>query len=37
MSVLAPVRDTEAYLEEALRSLAEQTHEDVEVIVVDDA
>src|SRR5262249_36859726 len=30
------VRDTEAYLDEALRSLAEQTHEDIEVIVVDD-
>jgi glycosyltransferase involved in cell wall biosynthesis len=36
VSVLVPVRDAEAYLEEALRSLAEQTHEDVEVIVVDD-
>ncbi len=36
MSVLVPVRDEEAYLDEALQSLAEQTHEDVEVIVVDD-
>jgi glycosyltransferase involved in cell wall biosynthesis len=31
-----PVRDGEAYLDEALRSLAAQTHEDFEVIVVDD-
>jgi glycosyltransferase involved in cell wall biosynthesis len=29
VSVLVPVRDAEAYLDEALRSLAEQTHEDV--------
>jgi glycosyltransferase involved in cell wall biosynthesis len=36
VSVLVPVRDGEAFLDEALRSLAEQTHEDVEVIVVDD-
>lgn len=36
MSVLVPVRDAEAYLDEALRSVAEQTHENVEVIVVDD-
>jgi glycosyltransferase involved in cell wall biosynthesis len=36
VSVLVPVRDAEAYLDEALRSLAEQTHEDLEVIVVDD-
>jgi glycosyltransferase involved in cell wall biosynthesis len=36
VSVLVPVRDGEAYLEEALRSLAAQTHEDIEVIVVDD-
>jgi len=36
VSVLLPVRDAEAYLHEALRSLAEQTHEDLEVIVVDD-
>jgi glycosyltransferase involved in cell wall biosynthesis len=34
--VLVPVRDGEEYLDEALRSLAEQTHEDLEVIVVDD-
>jgi glycosyltransferase involved in cell wall biosynthesis len=34
--VLVPVRDGEAYLDEALRSLAEQTHEQIEVIVVDD-
>lgn len=34
--MLVPVRDAEAYLDEALRSLAEQTHEDIEVIVVDD-
>jgi len=33
---MLPVRDGEAYLDEALRSLAEQTHEDLEVIVVDD-
>jgi glycosyltransferase involved in cell wall biosynthesis len=31
-----PVRDAEAYLGEALESLAQQTHEDLEVIVVDD-
>jgi glycosyltransferase involved in cell wall biosynthesis len=36
VSVLVPVRDGEAYLDEALRSLAAQTHEDLEVIVVDD-
>jgi glycosyltransferase involved in cell wall biosynthesis len=36
VSVLLPVRDGEAYLDEALRSLAEQTHEHLEVIVVDD-
>jgi glycosyltransferase involved in cell wall biosynthesis len=36
VSVLLPVRDGEAYLDEALRSLAEQTHENIEVIVVDD-
>ena len=36
MSVLVPVRDGEAYLDEALRSLAAQTHEHIEVIVVDD-
>jgi glycosyltransferase involved in cell wall biosynthesis len=36
VSVLLPVRDGEAYLDEALRSLAQQTHEDLEVIVVDD-
>ena len=36
MSVLVPVRDGEAYLDEALGSLAAQTHEDIEVIVVDD-
>jgi glycosyltransferase involved in cell wall biosynthesis len=34
--VLLPVRDGEPYLDEALRSLAEQTHEHIEVIVVDD-
>ncbi len=36
VSVLVPVRDGEAYLDEALRSLAAQTHENIEVIVVDD-
>jgi glycosyltransferase involved in cell wall biosynthesis len=36
VSVLVPVRDAEAYLDEALRSLAEQTHEELEVVVVDD-
>jgi glycosyltransferase involved in cell wall biosynthesis len=36
VSVLLPVRDGEAYLDEALRSLAAQTHENIEVIVVDD-
>ena len=36
VSVLVPVRDGEAYLDEALRSIAEQTHEELEVVVVDD-
>ena len=36
VSVLLPVRDGEAYLDEALRSLAGQTHEHLEVLVVDD-
>jgi glycosyltransferase involved in cell wall biosynthesis len=36
VSVLVPVRDGEAYLDEALDSLAQQTHEHMEVIVVDD-
>jgi glycosyltransferase involved in cell wall biosynthesis len=36
VSVILPVRDGEAYLDEALRSLAAQTHENIEVIVVDD-
>ena len=31
-----PVRDAEPYLDDALRSIAEQTHENLEVIVVDD-
>jgi predicted lipoprotein with Yx(FWY)xxD motif len=30
------VRDAEPYLDDALRSVAEQTHEELEVIVVDD-
>jgi glycosyltransferase involved in cell wall biosynthesis len=36
VSVLLPVRDGEAYLDQALQSVAEQTHENLEVIVVDD-
>ncbi len=36
VSVLVPVRDEEAYLGHALDSLAEQTLEDHEVVVVDD-
>jgi glycosyltransferase involved in cell wall biosynthesis len=36
VSVLMPVRDEAEYLEEALRSLAAQTLEDFEVLVVDD-
>jgi glycosyltransferase involved in cell wall biosynthesis len=36
VSVLLPVRDGEAHLDEALRSIAEQTHEHLEVVVVDD-
>jgi glycosyltransferase involved in cell wall biosynthesis len=36
VSVLLPVRDAEPYLDEALRSIAEQTHEHLEAIVVDD-
>jgi glycosyltransferase involved in cell wall biosynthesis len=36
VSVLVPVRDGEAFLDEALESLAAQTHEHIEVIVVDD-
>jgi len=36
VSVLVPVRDAERYLDEALQSVAEQTHENLEVVVVDD-
>jgi glycosyltransferase involved in cell wall biosynthesis len=36
VSVLVPVRDGAAYLDEALRSLAAQTHENIDVVVVDD-
>ena len=36
VSVLVPVRDEAEYLEAALRSLADQTLEDFEVLVVDD-
>jgi len=36
VSVLIPVRDGEAYLDEALGSIAAQTHEHLEVIIVDD-
>jgi len=36
VSVVVPVRDGEAFLDEALRSIAEQTHEELEVVVVDD-
>jgi glycosyltransferase involved in cell wall biosynthesis len=36
VSVLVPVRDGEAFLDEALRSIAQQTHEKLEVVVVDD-
>ncbi|HTZ05394.1 MAG TPA: glycosyltransferase family 2 protein, partial [Gaiellaceae bacterium] len=36
VSVLLPVRDGEAFLDDALRSIAEQTREDLEVVVVDD-
>jgi glycosyltransferase involved in cell wall biosynthesis len=36
VSVIVPVRDEALFLEEALLSLAEQTFEDFEVIVVDD-
>jgi glycosyltransferase involved in cell wall biosynthesis len=36
VSVAVPVRDEERFLGEALRSLAEQTFEDFEVVVVDD-
>lgn len=36
VSVLMPVRDAAPYLDEALRSIAEQTHEHLEVVVVDD-
>lgn len=34
--MLLPVRDAEAYLTDALASLSNQTHENIEVIVVDD-
>ena len=37
VTVILPVHDAEATLETALRSLAEQTHEDLEVLVIDDA
>ncbi|HKU58991.1 MAG TPA: glycosyltransferase [Gaiellaceae bacterium] len=33
---MLPVRDADLFLDDALRSLAEQTHENTEVIVVDD-
>jgi glycosyltransferase involved in cell wall biosynthesis len=36
VSVVVPVRDAEAYLDAALHSLAQQTHENFEAIVVDD-
>jgi glycosyltransferase involved in cell wall biosynthesis len=36
VSVLVPVRDAEPYLDDALRSIAEQTYENLEVVVVDD-
>jgi glycosyltransferase involved in cell wall biosynthesis len=37
VTVIVPVHDAEATLETALRSLADQTHADLEVLVVDDA
>jgi glycosyltransferase involved in cell wall biosynthesis len=36
VSVLLPVRDEAPYLAEALQSLSSQTHEEFEVVVVDD-
>lgn len=36
VSVVLPVRDGEQFLEEALRSVLQQTYRDLEVIVVDD-
>jgi glycosyltransferase involved in cell wall biosynthesis len=36
VSVLVPVRDGETFLDAALQSIAEQTHENLEVVVVDD-
>jgi glycosyltransferase involved in cell wall biosynthesis len=36
VSVLVPVRDAEAYPDEALLSLGQQTHENLEVVVIDD-
>jgi glycosyltransferase involved in cell wall biosynthesis len=36
VSVVVPVRDGERYIEEALRSVAGQTYQPLEVIVVDD-
>lgn len=36
VSVLLPVRDGEAHLEEALESLLDQTLEELEIVVVDD-
>jgi glycosyltransferase involved in cell wall biosynthesis len=36
MSVVMPVYNVEAYIEEAIQSVLDQTFEDFELIVVDD-
>ena len=36
ISVVVPIYDVEDYLEECLRSIAGQTHDDLEVVMVDD-
>lgn len=36
ISVVIPVYNTESYLEEAVRSIMEQTYTDIEIIIIDD-
>ncbi|HWT76038.1 MAG TPA: glycosyltransferase family 2 protein [Mobilitalea sp.] len=36
LSVIIPVYNTEPYLEKALRSIVEQTYENLEIIIIDD-
>jgi len=36
VSVIIPVYNTEAYVEEAMRSIMNQTFRDIEIIIIDD-